>query len=175
MPFRLFLSAAYSIITSFILHEKLLLIRFDSLAVKENCVTNQTRQFGVALACADDKPLTTEQQQKLRSKYLFDDDNKEENARKRNMTRTQSLNCTRKTPEKTYRGSIQQNERQFVSSSIQSCNSTERDKYDERDVLGANKTIRSETKNSFSVALPPKCRSSETQHLAMNNHSNGIY
>ena len=62
---------------------------------------------------ADDKPLTTDQQQQLRSKYLFDDEEEEANKRKkRNLPRQRSSIPA----DKSNNLKLQQNEKRFQAS-----------------------------------------------------------
>ena len=85
------------------MHEIIIWFNFNLVAVKVSCASKKTQQIGSSFSysCGDAEPLSPEIQQKLRSKYLFDDDDEKEKVCKRNMIRSQSLNTSRKVPEKT--------------------------------------------------------------------------
>ena len=76
-----------------LLHENTVWFIFNLIAVNISCASKKYQKFGgstFSSACEDDEPLSPEVQQKLRSKYLFDD-GEDESVGKRKMIRSQSL------------------------------------------------------------------------------------
>ena len=107
-----------------------------------------------SFSCADESPLSQEQQLKLRSKYLFDDEEEEKKPPKRNMIRSQSLITSRNHPEKTSHAFFDKSEMNFTKPSSNILKSAE--KVEPKKEVIARRDIGS-GRSKVSNNLPPKC------------------
>ena len=95
------------------------LFSFGTIDVKVSVISKKTipnRGGSFSFSFADEKPLSEEQQSQLRSKYLLEDDDEEKKPIKRNMLRSQSLITSKNLPEKSFRKSFENNEKNTLTS-----------------------------------------------------------
>ena len=132
------------------------MFHFHIIDVKVSCSTKKMPPpaGSFSFGFADEKPLSQEHQSQLRSKYLFDDNEEDTKAPKRNMMRSQSLTSSRTQPEKTNHMLLKKNE----------CNSNSTRRYNLKIHPNSEKQNIVNLKNELesgnvkvSNCLPPKC------------------
>ena len=153
-----------------LLHENVIWFNFNLIAIKISCASKKPQKVGGSFAYSSEgaEPLSPEIQQKLRSKYLFDDE-EEAKVCERKMIRSRSVSTSSKGQEKIVPS--RKHEFSALTSTEKFLNKKEEKRQETRGMLTDKRDTTSRTSRR---ALPPICPSSQINQKKIHT-ATGIY